>query len=137
MRRCPPCSARTLPGTPGHARTGVRARAGFIDSVQSNDSAAMSKPSIRNRLGACKEGLFERHVACFTVVHTKKLAASRGSRGGDMALLQDKVAVITGGTAGLGLGIGEAFLNEGAKVVLMGRRAEKGEKTVAELGAGD
>ena len=54
-----------------------------------------------------------------------------------MALLQDKVAVITGGTAGLGLGIGEAFLREGAKVVLVGRRADKGEKVVAELGAGD
>ena len=52
-------------------------------------------------------------------------------------LLQDKVAVITGGTAGLGRGIAEAFLREGAKVVLNGRRADKGEKVVAELGAGD
>ncbi|MPQ96532.1 SDR family NAD(P)-dependent oxidoreductase [Modestobacter sp. I12A-02628] len=52
-------------------------------------------------------------------------------------LLQDKVAVITGGTAGLGLGIAEAYLREGGKVVLMGRRAEKGEKVVAELGVGD
>jgi 3-hydroxybutyrate dehydrogenase len=52
-------------------------------------------------------------------------------------LLQDKVAVITGGTAGLGLGIAEAFLREGAKVVLNGRRADKGEKIVADLGAGD
>jgi 3-hydroxybutyrate dehydrogenase len=51
--------------------------------------------------------------------------------------LQDKVAVITGGTAGLGLGIGEAFLREGAKVVLNGRRADKGEKIVADLGVGD
>ena len=51
--------------------------------------------------------------------------------------LQDKVAVITGGTAGLGRGIAEAFLREGAKVVLNGRRADKGEKVIAELGAGD
>lgn len=51
--------------------------------------------------------------------------------------LQDKVAVITGGTAGLGRGIAEAFLREGAKVVLNGRSQEKGEKALAEFGAGD
>ncbi|MBC7631913.1 MAG: SDR family NAD(P)-dependent oxidoreductase [Flavobacterium sp.] len=51
--------------------------------------------------------------------------------------LQDKVAVITGGTAGLGRGIAEAFLREGAKVVLNGRSQTKGDKVLAELGAGD
>ncbi len=51
--------------------------------------------------------------------------------------LQDKVAVITGGTAGIGRGIAEGFLREGAKVVLNGRSREKGDKVLAELGAGD
>lgn len=51
--------------------------------------------------------------------------------------LQDKVAVITGGTAGLGRGIAEGFLREGAKVVLNGRSQEKGDKVLAELAAGD
>ncbi len=51
--------------------------------------------------------------------------------------LQDKVAVITGGTAGLGRGIAEAFLREGAKVVLNGRSQEKGDKVLGELGAED
>lgn len=51
--------------------------------------------------------------------------------------LQDRVAVVTGGTAGLGRGIAEAFLREGAKVVLNGRSQEKGDKVLAELGAGD
>lgn len=51
--------------------------------------------------------------------------------------LQDKVAVITGGTAGLGRGIAEGFLREGARVVLNGRSQQKGDKVLAELGAGD
>jgi 3-hydroxybutyrate dehydrogenase len=51
--------------------------------------------------------------------------------------LENKVAVITGGTAGLGRGIAEAYLREGARVVLGARNEEKGEKVVAELDAGD
>ena len=51
--------------------------------------------------------------------------------------LQDRVAVITGGTAGLGRGIAEAYLREGARVVLNGRSQEKGDKVLAELGVGD
>ena len=41
------------------------------------------------------------------------------------AKLQDKVAVITGGGGGLGLGIALAYAGEGARVVLVGRDAEK------------
>lgn len=51
--------------------------------------------------------------------------------------LQNKVAAITGGTAGLGRGIAEAFLAEGASVILNGRSAERGEQTLRELQAGD
>ncbi|WP_213571310.1 SDR family NAD(P)-dependent oxidoreductase [Rhodococcus sp. USK13] len=52
-------------------------------------------------------------------------------------LLQDRVAVITGGSAGIGRAIAQAYLNEGAHVVIGSRSEESGEKVLAELGAGD
>ncbi len=54
-----------------------------------------------------------------------------------MGKLDGRVAAITGGTAGIGRGIAQAFLAEGATVSLNGRSPEKGEKVLAELGAGD
>ena len=51
--------------------------------------------------------------------------------------LEGRVAAITGGSAGIGLGIAAAFVAEGASVSLMARNPEKGAKAVAELGVGD
>jgi len=47
-----------------------------------------------------------------------------------MKTLQDKVALITGGTTGIGRATAIAFARQGAKVVVSGRRPKEGEETV-------
>lgn len=51
--------------------------------------------------------------------------------------LDNRVAAITGGTAGIGLAIAEAFLREGARVALMARNEERGRRVVQGLAVGD
>ena len=48
-------------------------------------------------------------------------------------LLEGKVAVVTGGTRGIGLAIVKKFLEQGAKVILFGSREETANRAVAEL----
>jgi 3-hydroxybutyrate dehydrogenase/3-oxoacyl-[acyl-carrier protein] reductase len=54
-----------------------------------------------------------------------------------MAELDGQVAVVTGGTRGIGRAIAEAYLACGANVVISGRSKEKGAQALAEMGADD
>ena len=50
-----------------------------------------------------------------------------------MKLLENKVAIITGGTRGIGFATVEAFLKQGAKVAMCGSRQETVDKALEKL----
>ncbi len=54
-----------------------------------------------------------------------------------MGKLDGKVAAITGSTRSIGRAIAEAYVAQGANVVVSGRSAEKGQRCLDEMGAGD
>ena len=48
--------------------------------------------------------------------------------------LENKVAIVTGGSQGIGEAVCRRFAEEGAKVAIVNRTAEKGEALAAEIG---
>src|ERR1700684_2563000 len=53
-----------------------------------------------------------------------------------MKRLDGKIAVVTGGSSGIGFATAKAFVNEGATVYITGRRKEALEAAAAEIGTG-
>ena len=51
-------------------------------------------------------------------------------------LLENKIALITGGSGGIGMGIAKAFLNSGAKVIIAGTNEEKLNNCLRKLTTG-
>lgn len=51
-----------------------------------------------------------------------------------MPLLKNKIAVVTGGSSGIGLATAKRFVEEGAYVFIAGRRQAELDKAVAEIG---
>ncbi len=51
-----------------------------------------------------------------------------------MSKLNNKVAVVTGGTSGIGLATAQRFITEGAQVVITGRNQETLDAAIAKLG---
>src|SRR6201990_3032190 len=51
-----------------------------------------------------------------------------------MSKLNGKIALITGGTSGLGFATAERFLSEGAEVIITGRRQAELDSAVKRLG---
>ena len=51
-----------------------------------------------------------------------------------MSVLKNKIAVVTGGSSGIGLATAKKFVEEGAYVFIAGRRQTELDKAVAEIG---
>lgn len=68
-----------------------------------------------------------RRILSVKEIYTEKIPVKSGN------LLDGRTALITGASEGIGLGIAEAFVREGAKVIITGRSEKKLQKAVEKL----
>jgi NAD(P)-dependent dehydrogenase (short-subunit alcohol dehydrogenase family) len=77
--------------------------------------------------------VFGKRIGCSLASLTSLLRLLKGKSA--MGALQGKVALITGGSSGIGLATAREFHAQGARVVLSGRDREKLEAVVNQLGS--
>src|SRR6476659_1652126 len=92
----------------------------------------------QKRHGMCSH---HTHFRATTVIRETDAASARSAHNPKledqlMARLARKVAVITGGSSGIGLATAHRFVDEGAHVFIMGRRRSELEKAKALIGDG-
>jgi fructose-specific phosphotransferase system component IIB len=63
------------------------------------------------------------------------IAGGLMKEGNNMPQLKNKIAVVTGGSSGIGLATAKRFVEEGAYVFIAGRRQAELDKAVAEIGS--
>lgn len=78
-----------------------------------------------------KSGLILRATTAIFGLDGKRSASEEDQ---DMKRLEGKIAVVTGGSSGMGLATAKQFVAEGASVIITGRRQDKLDEAVAEIG---